>query len=97
MAILDYMPTMAALGIKEGTAEIFFANNRDAMLGNYDRTLTKAQTIEVAQMLASAGNSANWPTAREISMQTGYNVESVQVIIDEVFAGGKEYKRLNPR
>lgn len=96
MAILDYMPTLAGLGITETQAKNFFASNRAAMLGNYDRPLTKAQAIEVAQILAAAGNRANWPTAREISRQTGYNVEACQTVIDEVIAGGREYKRLNP-
>lgn len=96
MAMLDYMPTLAGLGITETQAKNFFASNREAMLGNYGRPLTKAQAVEVAQMLAKAGNRANWPTARELSQQTGHSVESCQTVIDEVIAGGREYKRLNP-
>lgn len=96
MAILDYMPTLAGLGITETQAKNFYASNRSAMLGNYDRPLTKAQATGVAQMLADSGNRANWPTAREISCTTGYSVEAIQTVIDEVIAGGREYKRLNP-
>ena len=96
MAILDYMPTIAGLGITETQAKNFFARNRSEVLGNYGRPLTKAQAVQIAQTLVSYVDRCNWPTARELSTSTGYSVEACQTIIDEVIAGGREYKRLNP-
>jgi len=96
MAIATYMPVISALGYTETQLKNFFAKNRDALLGNYDRPLTAAQALIVADMLVMAGNQANWPTAREISSSTGYSVQACQIVIDEVIAGVKEYKRLNP-
>lgn len=96
MAILTYMPTIAGLGFTEAQVKNFFAKNSAALNANYDRPLTKAQAQAVANTLVEAGNQANWPTAREISSSTGYSVQAVQTVIDEVIAGGAEYKRLYP-
>jgi len=96
MAIATYMPVISALGYTEAQLTNFFNKNREALNANYDRPLTKEQALIVANILVAAGNQANWPTAREISGITGYTVQACQVIIDEVIAGGAEYKRLNP-
>jgi hypothetical protein len=90
------MPTASALGFTETQAKNQFAANRESLIGNYDRVLTKAQYAEIFKLIADGGNQANWPTAREISANTGYSVQAAQTVIDEVIAGGKEYKRLNP-